>query len=142
MTTHSDCERFPFFNPVTFIGKGWSVGEDREAIFESWNPTETVLVKSLRANETSLTGEKTIERLNDSGDKPLGARALLYFWTNQDKIPEEWKGKLVYFDATILRNPHGSRYSLCLLWYGGSWRWLCDWLDADRGANCVSACAS
>jgi hypothetical protein len=132
--------RYPHFNPVTFIGKGWGVDEDREGLPETWDPMQTILVSPLRKGESCVKGEKTIERL--AGDKPLGARAFLYFWTYQEKIPKEWKGKLVFFDATMLRDPDGYRYSLYLYWSGVRWYWRCHWLGDARVASYLSACAS
>lgn len=132
--------RFPFFNPATFIGKSWVIAEDNEALPETWDSASTRLVSALRKGEATVSGEKTIERLR--GDKPLGARAFLYFWNNREKIPEEWKGKLVFFDATVLRNPGGDRFSLYLSWFGDRWYWYYNWLVNDRNACCVSACAS
>jgi hypothetical protein len=132
--------RYPHFNPGVFVGKDWSIAEDREGLPETWDPAKTVLVSSLRKGETSITGEKTHERL--SGDKSLGARAFLHFWTHKEEIPEEWKGKIVFFDATSLLSPDGKPYSLYLCWGGDRWHWHYRWLGRGRDAECVSACAS
>ena len=132
--------RFPHFNPAAFIGKDWTVAEDREGLPETWDPMQTILISPLRKGESSVTGEKTIERLK--GDKPLGVRAFLYFWNHQNEIPEEWKEKLVFFDATVLRRPSGYRFTLYLCWSGDRWRWRYGWLADGRLASALSACAS
>lgn len=50
---------------------------------------------------------------------------------NQHLIPEEWKGKYVFFWGTIYRRPAGSLSVRYLRWSGGQWGWFWLWLD-DR----------
>lgn len=128
------------FKPVTFIGRGWSIAEDREDLPADWNPTKTVLISALKHNESRITGDETRKRL---ADKPLsGVKAFWHYWNNQADIPADWKGKYVFFDATVLQDPDGRRYSLCLCWDGLRWSWLYRWLDNGRDSGYLSACAS
>ena len=50
---------------------------------------------------------------------------------NQHLIPEEWKGKAVFFWGTIYQHPYGSRYILFLYWFGSKWHWSYYWLGHD-----------
>ncbi len=73
-----------------------------------------------------VVGNELLKRLTD---KPiLNATVMDYLWEHQELIPEEWKGKYVYFFGTVYR---GSFQSLCVryfYWSDGAWhrsyRWL------------------
>jgi hypothetical protein len=127
------------FDPVAFIAPYWKIESDCERL-EHWDPAKTCVTSALRPGEKTVTGKETKERL--VGKPLLGARAFLYSWNNKEKIPEEWKGKIVFFDAAVLQSPCGDRYSLCLYWNVSEWCWDCYRLDYERYADCVSACAS
>jgi len=125
------------FDPATFIGKGWTIAEDRESLPENWDPSKTVLESALKSGENYVTGEEWVKRL---ADKPLlGASAFWFYWNNKNKIPKEWKGMYVFFDASVLQGPGGHRASLYLCWYGRAWDWSYRWLDDGRGSHYVSA---
>jgi hypothetical protein len=47
---------------------------------------------------------------------------------NSHLIPEEWKGKYVFFWGTIYRGSGDNLYVRCLCWGGGRWDWGYDWL--------------
>ncbi len=51
----------------------------------------------------------------------LNANLLDFYLDHPDLIPEEWKGKLVFFWGTIYRNPLGHLCIRCLYWDGGRW---------------------
>lgn len=131
------------FDPVAFIGKGWSIAEQDE---RSLAMTEVDLNKvtfetTLRAGETSIQGEEKLKRLIASGKIRLDARVFQHLWENQELIPESWKTKSgIFFDGTILRSPDGNRFVLYLYWGDGRWVWHCYWLDSDWLARYPSAC--
>ena len=68
----------------------------------------------------------------------LSACVLDYLLVNPHLIPEEWKGKYIYFWGTIFRDPNGDLYVRCLFWRGGKWQSDCNWLghvwDGDSPA--------
>lgn len=94
---------------------------------------------------------------------PLCADVLDYLLEHPEKIPEEWKGKLVFFWGTIYRteecmpvavakmeegvlNKSGAvplkyevQYVRCLYFVGGDWKWDMLSLDDDFGPTRVSA---
>ena len=85
----------------------------------------------------TIKGEVLAERMKEKG---LNSAVLKYLSDNPKLIPDDWKGKLVYFWGTILRNPHGYRYVLYLYWHGDEWNWDSDgWLVSDWDAASPSA---
>ncbi|MBU3964354.1 hypothetical protein KJ562_01315, partial [Patescibacteria group bacterium] len=61
------------------------------------------------------------------------ANLLDFYLAHINLIPEDWKGKAVFFWATIYRRSDGSLYVRYLFWSGGGWYWLYNWLDDDWG---------
>ncbi len=135
------------FDPVAFIGEGWSIVEEDE---RSLKLTEVDLTKvsfetMLKDGEKTVVGEEKLKRLIASGDIRLDAKVFQTLWENQHLIPEAWKQPTngnttyVFFDGTILRHSRGNRCVLCLYGGGGKWRWFCLWLDRKWGARNPSA---
>ncbi|MBI4992129.1 MAG: hypothetical protein HZB99_02825 [Candidatus Harrisonbacteria bacterium] len=137
------------FDPVAFIGKGWSVvGEDTDARSEALTEVDLSKVRfetMLNPNETSITGEEKLKRLKKAGHIRLDAKVFQTLWENQLLIPESWKEKVngnirfIFFDGTVLRYPDGDRYVLCLYWFDGRWHWSCNWLGSDWDVDGPSA---
>jgi hypothetical protein len=128
------------FNPAEFIGKGWRIeasDEQLPAAPSDIEPKDIVFKNMHRAGETVLNGEERLRRHREAGNLCLTADHFLRFWNMQDQLPEKWKQtddgeiRFIYFDATVLRGPHGGRCALYLDWDDGAWNWYCDWLDDD-----------
>lgn len=58
----------------------------------------------------------------------LNANILDYLLAHPELIPEDWKGKYVFFWGTIYRNSHGRLCVRCLYWHGSAWDWSYYWL--------------
>lgn len=84
-----------------------------------------------------LNGNTLRERLK--GKPVLNANVLDYLLEHTELIPEEWKGKCIFFWGTIYRNSGGYLYVRCLLWIGDSWDWDYYWLDNDWGGSYTAA---
>jgi hypothetical protein len=136
-------DRTSAFDPVAFLGVGWSIVEQDE---RSLKLTEVDLTKvsfktMLKDGEETVVGEEKLKRLIASGGIRLDAKVLETLWENQHLIPESWKQSTngnttyIFFDGTILRHSSGRRYVLSLCWGGGLWDWRYDWLDRKWGAN-------
>ena len=125
------------FDLAAFMGKVWAIESNRENIPEGWNPKAAKIISALRNGESYITGEKSIQRL--SSEPLLGVRAFWHYWNNQADIPEGWKWRSVFFDATVLCGPGSHRASLCLYWHDSRWHWNYDFLDGGRHSDCVSA---
>lgn len=61
----------------------------------------------------------------------LNACVLDYLLANPHLIPEDWKGKAVFFWGTIFRFADGSLCVRFLVWELGEWRSYCALLDDD-----------
>lgn len=132
------------FDPATFIGNGWTIHPDEPEDERSLALTEIDLSKihlvtMLKPSETSIVGEEKLKRLKRAKHIRLDAKILQALWENQDRIPEEWKGKYTYFDGTVLRSPGGGRYVLYLCFREGGWRWSGRWLVLGWGSGDPSA---
>ena len=139
---------------TAFIGPNWSIwkgpangngleGEEdqdtRSLVLTEIALGAIILDASFKKSETVTTGEERLKRLLESGQIRLDAAVFLHLWENKHLIPEKWKGKFVFFDGTILRNPYGDRYALCLYWSGVAWCWGVFWLAHARYATHPSA---
>lgn len=73
----------------------------------------------------------------------LNACVLDYLLDNPHLIPEEWKGKAVFFWGTIFRGSDGSLYVRYLYWDVGRWQAYYRWLGNDfRALNPAAVSAS
>ena len=119
-----------------FVPKGWSIAPESEQISSRvrgsfrWNPAEVQLYFSNHQREDRvIKGDKLRKELED---KPvLDADVLDYLLAHPHLIPEEWKGKFVFFWGTIYRDRRGSPCVRCLYWYVGGWLWSYYWLGFD-----------
>ncbi len=149
------------FDPVTFIGAGWSIwrgpangnGLEGEEERDSHSATLTELdldqvqlITCLKRGESVTTGEERIKRLRADGRVRLDENAFQAFWENREQLPaclkERVNGniKLIFFDGVVLRGPDGRRCTLFLCFDdGGSWHWYYYWLDIVRYAFNPSA---
>lgn len=135
------------FDPVEFLGQGWTIDEqdERSLVLTQVDLTKVQLEHMLKKGENRITGEEKLKRLKKANSIRLDAKVFQTLWENQALIPEAWKQKtngnttFVFFDGTILRYPGGDRYVLCLYWIGGRWRWYYFWLGIDWHADNPSA---
>jgi len=136
------------FDPVAFIGKGWSIRPEDQVLTTAplkIDPKKVVFKNMFRDGETVLNGEERLRRHQEAKNICLGVENFYWCWTHQDQLPEEWKltenGEVRYvlFDATVLRRPGGGRHVLCLYWSGGQWYWRCRWLDDGWSAQLQTA---
>ncbi|MBI4118705.1 MAG: hypothetical protein HY452_00375 [Parcubacteria group bacterium] len=135
------------FNPVQFLGEGWSIWKG-PADGDGLSGQEEQDKRSLVLTEVDLSQVQLVTLLKDGdGDNIiqgeenlkrfkyilLDAQVFQTLWENKHLIPEHWKktnGNTthVFFPGTTLRSPFGSRRVLCLCWRAGGWHWRCSWL--------------
>lgn len=65
--------------------------------------------------------------------KGLNATILDYLLEHPELIPEDWKGKYVYFHGTVYRNSDEYLYVRYLYFGGGHWQAGGSWLDSGWG---------
>lgn len=112
---------------------GWKVEEHKKGGQFAWDPTKVNLFLSEKQKAGTIEGNKLRKEL---ADQPVyNANLLDYLLDNPHLIPEEWKGKAVFFWGTIYRNSGDNLCVRYLIWDGGHWRQGSSWLDnfdADR----------
>lgn len=116
-----DCDADPF------VPDGWTVEEHCKGGVFKWNAEGvTLYLDKGQKNGKWLEGNKLRKEL---ADKPvLNANVLDYLLAHPHLIPEEWKGKAVFFWGTIYRDRVGDLCVRFLFWRGGRWCWCAFWL--------------
>ena len=120
MTVHIiDCDAAPFCH------HGWGIEEHRKDGQIVWDATRVQLHCSGEQKGGRIKGHALREELKN---RPvLNANVLDYLLKNPYLIPDDWKGKRVFFWGTIYRNPEGFLYVRSLCWKDGKmdgyWRW-------------------
>lgn len=130
-----DCDALPY------CPDSWEVVEHRKHGQLQWDPTRIRLHLSKKQTDGKvIEGNKLRKELD--GLPVMNANVLDYLLKHPELIPDEYKGKAVFFWGTIYRGSDGDLYVRCLCWYGGEWDWDCYWLDRgfhDDGPAAVSA---
>lgn len=119
-----------------FVPNGWRVAEEKLQIpgrargHFKWDPTKVKLhLSKNQKNGKYIVGNTLRGEL--SGKSVLNANALDYLLAHPHLIPEEWKGKAVFFWGTIYRGSGGGLFVRCLCWGGGRWSWGYGWLGSS-----------
>jgi hypothetical protein len=115
-----DCDADPF------VPNGWKVEEHRKGGQLKWDASQVALYLSEGQQDGKvIEGNKLRKEL---ADKPVyNANVLDHLLANPDLIPEEWKGKSVFFWGTVYRRSDDNLYVRYLCWDGGRWRWGNRW---------------
>ncbi|NQU83642.1 MAG: hypothetical protein HQ536_02930 [Parcubacteria group bacterium] len=124
-----DCDANPF------VYDNWKVEEHQKGGQFEWNPDDVRLhLSSNQQNYRCIDGYDLRKEL--SGQPTLNANALDYFLKNPEFIPNEWKGKHIFFWGTIYRDSAGNLCVRYLGWGGGKWDWSDYWLGAKWNDHC------
>jgi hypothetical protein len=114
-------------DPDPFVPDGWEVVEHVKGGQVQWNPSKVSLwLASGQQNGGYVVGNKL--RKEVAKKSPFNANVLDYLLANPHLIPEEWKGKYIFFWGTIYRHRGGDLCVRCLYWRGGRWGWSGGWL--------------
>ncbi len=119
---------------------GWSVPEGchQKGSHFKWDASEVSLYLSeQQKNGRRIEGNKLREEL--AGKPAPNANVLDYLLANPHLIPEEWKGKYVFFWGTIYPNSDGRLFVRYLCWGSVGWGWGNRWLARDWDSNCPAA---
>ncbi|MEX0918720.1 MAG: hypothetical protein WDZ85_02015 [Candidatus Paceibacterota bacterium] len=110
-----------------FILNNWKFEEHRKGGAFKWNAADVALhLDKGQQNGKWIEGNKLRKELADK--TVLNANVLDYLLAHPHLIPEEWKGKMVFFWGTIYRDRFGDLYVRYLHWLGDRWRWNTGWL--------------
>lgn len=124
-------------NADPHVPENWKVEEHIKGGELTWNPEKITLYLSDKQKGGVIEGNKLRKELK--GKPVLNANVLDYLLKNPHLIPDEWKGKYIFFWGTIYRRSGGSLYVRCLCWGGGSWGWSYRWLVRDWGGGSPAA---
>ena len=103
-----------------FLAKGWKVEEHIKGGQFEWNPAKVAFYLSeQQQNGKVIQGNQLREELK--GKPVYNANLLTYLFRKPQLIPDEWKGKLVFFWGTIYRSLGGDLCVRYLYWSAGGW---------------------
>lgn len=120
-----DCDAQPY------LPDGRSVEEHQKGGAFKWDKEtqkDALYLSKGQAGSKYIEGNKLRKELTDKSTPVLNANVLDYLLANPHLIPEEWKGKYVFFWGTVYRRRDGSLYVRCLYWLDGRWSWGSRWL--------------
>ena len=120
-----DCDVTPF------VPSGWKVEEHQKGGALRWDKErqKDALFLAIAQKSGRIEGNKLRKELELAKEPVLNANVLDYLLANPHLIPEEWKGKYVFFWGTIYRDSIGGLCVRCLRWNGDEWSWSYRWLD-------------
>lgn len=127
-----DCDSQPV------IPDGLTIEEHRKGGVIEWNPEKI----SLYLSEIQKTGRivGTDLRKELAGMPVLNACVLDYLLANPHLIPEEWKGKHIFFWGTVYRGHDDGLFVRYLCWSGDEWYWGLRWLDSGWSSSDPAVC--
>jgi len=117
-----------------FCPDDWKVEEHQKAGKLEWNPAMVRLhLDPGQQNGKCVNGNELRKKLKNQ--PVLNAIVLDWLLAHPEFIPEEWKGKYVFFWGTTYRDSGGDLYVRYLYWSDGVWRWNCFWLGSNWRGN-------
>ena len=121
-------------NARPFVPEGWKVVEHIKGGKWEWNPGKILLYLSDgQKGGRCIEGNKLRKELK--GKSVLNANVLDWLLAHPEFIPEEWKGKYIFFWGTIYRDAGGNLVVRGLYWRGRRWYCYCRWLGSDWHAG-------
>ena len=125
-----------------FCPSDLTVEEHQKGGIFRWDPAKVQLYLSKLQSKGKVIGGHDL-RKDLAGKSVLNACLLDYLLKNPHLIPEEWKGKAIFFWGTIYRYLDGDLCVWCLYWAGGQWQSISRWLgNGWRGSNPAALRAS
>ncbi len=112
-----------------FIPSGFSVEKHDKGGLWKWDLKKISLYLSKKQKKSHEVGNDLRKVLAKM--PVLNANVLDYLLAHPELIPEEWKGKAIFFWGTIYRNSGGNLYVRYLDWGGSEWGWDYVWLDGQ-----------
>jgi hypothetical protein len=127
-----DCDSDPF------VPDGWIVEKHIKGGQFEFNPFRIELyLDEGQENGGRVVGNELRKLL--TGKPVLNVNVLDYLLAHTELIPEEWKGKYIFFWGTIYRDSDGNLFVRYLFWRGDRWHWNYYWLDNDFNGSYPAA---
>ena len=115
-----------------FVPNGYSVLEHKKGGQFKYSPTKVKLyLAEGQKSGKVMVGNELHKELENQPVYNANLLDFLYKKENQRYIPEEWKGKVVFFWGTIYRHSTGHLFVRCLYWIEDEWN--CDRFWLGRG---------
>jgi len=127
-------------NATPFCPNNWSVEKHSQSGQMEWDPSKVQFYLSKKQMSGLIEGNKLRKELSDKN--VLNANVLDYLLKHPGLIPDDWKGKFVFFWGTIYRDSDGNLYVRCLYWDYGEWDWSYRWLGNVFSDKDLAAVAS
>ncbi len=127
------------FDAKPSVPDGWTILPDSEQLPNrvrgqmKFDPSKVKLHLDSGQKNGSIEGNKLLKKLTK--ESVYGAQLLDFYLANPHLIPEEWKGKAIFFWGTIYRSAVGRSCVRCLYWRGGGWGWDYIWLGLGWGGS-------
>jgi hypothetical protein len=123
-------------NPM--IPDGWEVVEHRKGGQFEFDPSKIVpYLDEGQKDGKVIKGHELREKL--ANQPVFNANLLDWYLAHRNLIPEECKGKTIFFWGTIYRSSRGGLYVRCLVWDGSGWDWGYDWLGLGWSGSSPAA---
>lgn len=102
----------------------WSIKRHRKMGSMEWHPEKVELFLSEHQLGTSVMSGRDIKQELEGKDV-FNANLLDYLLAHQELIPQEWKGKAIFFWGTEYGHKYSPRLRIrCLYWRYDHWDWL------------------
>jgi len=121
-----------------FVPNDWKVEEHQKGGTFRWDPVKVKLYLSKLQSKGKYIGGHDL-RKELAGQPVFNARLLDYLLAHPQLIPEEWKGKYIFFWGTIYHHSSGDLCVRYLCWGDGQWQWGYDWLGSDWSVDSPAA---
>jgi hypothetical protein len=119
-----DCDADPY------CPNNWRVVEHKKIGQFKWDLSRIwFYLSDFQINSRRIKGNKLHKELK--GQPVLNANVLDYLLAHPELIPEEWKGKSIFFWGTIYRSSNNILVVRYLSWDGDGWSWYYCWLGYD-----------
>ena len=127
-----DCDALP--RPLD----GWKIDEHRQHGKKECTSRHLMLWRSSDQEDgKEVSGFILYDEL--TGKAAANWNVLSHFLEHPRLIPEDWKGRRIYFWGTVFRDTKGNHRVCCLCWDTRGWDWRSSTLDSSFGKHDVAA---
>ncbi len=109
------------FDADPLLPSGWKVEEHQKGGKCKHDSLKVGLYLSRKQKKGIIGGN--VLRLELKNQPVYNVNLLDFYLKNKHLIPEDWKGKFVFFWGTIYRNADGNLYVRYLYWDFNQWYW-------------------
>ena len=128
-----DCDAEPF------IPEGYKIKEHKKGGQLKFDPAKFFFYLSEKQKKGIITGNDLRKELVNQ--PVMNANVLDYLLAHHEIIPEDWKGKTIFFWGTIYRDSDGDLFVRYLSWDGSRWYWDRNWIGGDIDSSITAALA-